>query len=418
MRADSRLRRDLGFTDAVGVGLGAIIGAGIFVVTGMAARVAGPAFLVGLLLAGIAAACNALSSAQLAAAFPRSGGTYEYGRRLLGPRTGFAAGWLFLASKLAAAGTVGLGFAAYLDALVPGLPARGIAIGAVAVLAAANLFGIRKAGRLNTLIVLVSTGVLVAFVAAGIPAFDRRRLAPFAPAGVAGILESAGLLFFAYTGYARVATLGEEVRDPERTIPRAIVAALAIASALYLAVSVVAVGAIGAAAMGASASPLADAAAVFPAPFLREAVVAGAAAAMLGVMLSQVLAISRMMFAMAGEGDLPRWLARVGRRSGAPDAAIVATATSMCAVILAGDLRAAATAASFTILVYYAVTNVAALRLPAARRLYPRGLAMLGLASCVLFALALKAAAVAGGLALLAAGFALRAVVRRAGRPS
>ena len=418
MHADSRLRRDLGLFDAVGVGLGAIIGAGIFVVTGIAARVAGPAFLVGLVLAGIAAACNALSSAQLAAAFPRSGGTYEYGRRLLGPRTGFAAGWLFLASKLAAAGTVGLGLAAYLAALAPGLPARATGIACVAALTAANLLGIRKAGRLNTLIVLASTAVLVAFVAAGIPAFDRRRLAPFAPAGVGGILESAGLLFFAYTGYARVATLGEEVRDPERTIPRAITAALAIATALYLAVSVVAVGALGAEAMGRSASPLADAAAAFPAPFLREVVVAGAAAAMLGVMLSQVFAISRMMFAMAAEGDLPAWLARVGRRSGAPDAAIAATGALMGIVILAGSLQVAVTAATFTILVYYAVTNVAALRLPAERRLYPRGIAVLGLAACVLFALALKGAAVAGGLGLLAAGFALRAAVRRSGRSS
>src|SRR5687767_15501944 len=98
----SGLRRDLGLIDAVGVGLGAIIGAGIFVVTGVAARVAGPAFVVGLLIAGIAAACNALSSAQLAAAYPRSGGTYEYGYQVLSPRFGFAAGWLFLVSKLAA----------------------------------------------------------------------------------------------------------------------------------------------------------------------------------------------------------------------------------------------------------------------------------------------------------------------------
>src|SRR5215212_9511730 len=115
------LRRDLTLFDAVGIGLGAIIGAGIFVVTGVAAGVAGPSFLVGLLLAGLAATCNALSSAQLAAAYPQAGGAYEYGYRVLHPWAGFAAGWMFLASKLAAGGTVGLGIAAYLDRIAPGL---------------------------------------------------------------------------------------------------------------------------------------------------------------------------------------------------------------------------------------------------------------------------------------------------------
>src|SRR5688572_7881350 len=206
MQADSRLRRDLGLFDAVGVGLGAIIGAGIFVVTGVAAGVAGPAFLVGLVLAGLAATFNALSSAQLAAAYPRSGGTYEYGYRVLGPGLGFAAGWLFLASKLAAGGTVALGFGSYLAALVPGMPERGAGVAAAVGLTAANYLGIKKAGRLNTFVVIVSLSVLILFVATGIPAVRRSNLHPFAPAGLSGILEAAGLLFFAYTGYARVAT--------------------------------------------------------------------------------------------------------------------------------------------------------------------------------------------------------------------
>src|SRR5687767_13231948 len=193
------LRRDLGLLDAVGVGLGAIIGAGIFVVTGVAAGVAGPSFLVGLLLAGVAAACNALSSAQLAAAYPQAGGTYEYGYRVLHPWLGFAAGWMFLASKLAAGGTVALGFGSYLAELVPGIPARGAAVSAAVLLTAANHFGIKKAGRLNTAIVAVTLLVLICFVVTGLPAFDPENLQPFAPAGTRRVLESAALLFFAYT---------------------------------------------------------------------------------------------------------------------------------------------------------------------------------------------------------------------------
>ena len=214
------LRRDLRLVDAVAVGLGAIIGAGIFVVTGVAARVAGPAFIVGLLLAGILATCNALSSAQLAAAYPQSGGTYEYGYRVLSPRFGFAAGWLFLVSKLAAGGTVALGFGAAVSALWPDLPVRPAALAAAVLLTAANYFGIKKAGRLNTVVVSISVFVLVLFVATGIPAFKPSNLHPFAPAGIRGVFEAAALLFFAYTGYARVATLGEEVHDPRKTIPQ------------------------------------------------------------------------------------------------------------------------------------------------------------------------------------------------------
>ena len=191
------LRRDLRFLDAVAIGLGAIIGAGIFVVTSVAARVAGPAFVAGLLVAGIAATCNALSSAQLAASYPQSGGTYEYGYRVLSPGFGFAAGWLFLVSKLAAGGTVALGFGGAVSALWPGVPARLAGVAAAVVLTAANYFGIKKAGRLNTLIVGVSVSALLLFVFAGIPAFDRSNLHPFAPAGLRGVMEAAALLFFA-----------------------------------------------------------------------------------------------------------------------------------------------------------------------------------------------------------------------------
>src|SRR5690606_14880073 len=290
------LRRALGLIDAVGIGVGAIVGAGIFVVTGVAAGVAGPAFLLGLLLAGAAAAANALSSAQLAATYPRSGGTYEYGYQVLSPALGFAAGWLFLVSKITAAGTVALGLAGYLEALLPGLPPRAAATGGVLVFTALNYYGVRRSSRANRAIVAgpvgaapaagtvalglagyleallpglppraaatggvlvftalnyygvrrssranlaivaVSVGALLLFVIAGIPSFRMDNLRPFAPAGWGGVLRAAALLFFAYTGYARIATLGEEVREPRRTIPRAIEITIGSVLLLYLAV--------------------------------------------------------------------------------------------------------------------------------------------------------------------------------------
>ena len=410
------LRRDLGLADAVAIGLGAIIGAGIFVVTGVAARVAGPAFLVGLVLAGLAATFNALSSAQLAAAYPRSGGTYEYGYRVLGPGLGFAAGWLFLASKLAAGGTVALGFGSYLAALVPGTPERGAGVVAAVALTAANYFGIKKAGRLNTFVVLVSVSVLVLFVVVGLPAVQVSNLRPFAPAGLPGILEAAGLLFFAYTGYARVATLGEEVKSPRSTIPKAILTALAISSLLYLAVSYVAVGTIGAEEMGRSRSPLQQAALTFPVPGMRQVVGIGATTAMLGVLLSQLFAISRMLFAMARKGDLPRRLGRVHPRCAVPDVAVFVAGLIIVVVTLLGTLQWVVSAATFTILIYYTITNLAALRMPAREKQYPDWIPAFGLTSCIVLAASLRPAAIAGGLGLLAVGFGLRAALRHVGR--
>ncbi len=406
------LRRELRLMDAVAVGLGAIIGAGIFVVTGVAAGVAGPAFLLGLLLAGIAATCNALSSAQLAATYPQAGGTYEYGYRVLHPWLGFAAGWMFLVSKLAAGGTVAVGFGSYFAQLLPGVPPKIAAVVATALLTIANLYGIKKAGRLNTGIVAVTLLVLVGFVLAGIPRFNTANLHPFAPFGVRGILESAALLFFAYTGYARIATLGEEVHEPRKTIPKAITIALASSILLYGAVALVAAGAIGAPGLAASRAPLERAAATFGLPGMRWVVAVGAGTAMLGVLLSQILGISRMLFAMARRGDLPAVLSRVHAKYGVPTHGVCLSGVVIVAVALFGTLEWVVAAAAFTILLYYSITNVAALRLGRADKLFPDWIPMLGLVGCVVLAVSLKPITAATGLSILGAGYLFRCLFR------
>jgi basic amino acid/polyamine antiporter, APA family len=412
----SDLKRDLNLLSAVAVGLGAIIGAGIFVVSGVAARVAGPGFIIGLLLAGFVALMNALSSAQLAARYPQSGGTYEYGYRLLNPWLGFSAGWMFLASKLAAGGTVALGFAGYLAALFPGTPEKLAAVLAVIFLTGVNYLGIRKAGSLNLIIVTISVFALSFFAAAGISVIERDNFIPFAPAGLPGILQSAALLFFAYTGYARLATLGEEVSEPKKTIPRAIIISLGAASVLYFLVALVAVGSIGTEVMSNTAAPLEQASRTFPFTITPWIVSVGATTAMLGVLLSQLLGISRMMFAMARRGDIPRALDHVHKRFGIPDRGIILTGLILVIVTLFGTLETILSAAAFTILIYYAIANLSALRMEPEDWLFPGWVPVFGLISCLLLALTLPVKTILSGVGLLLVGFLWRLVITRFSR--
>jgi basic amino acid/polyamine antiporter, APA family len=409
--APSQLRRELGLLDAVGVGFGAIIGAGIFVVTGVAAAVAGPALLAGLLAAGLAATCNALSSAQLAAEYPQSGGTYEYGYRVLHPWAGFVAGWMFLASKVAAAGTVALGLAAYVDPLLPGMPPRVVAVAAILVFTLLNYFGVKRSSRVNLAIVAVSLSSLLLFVAAGVSAFDPANLRPFAPFGWRGGMEGAAILFFAYTGYARIATLAEEVREPRRTIPRATIITIAGAVVLYTAVALVAVGAVGAPALADQAAPLRIAAGTFALPWAATAVSVGGVTAMLGVILSQLLGLSRMGFAMARRHDLPAFLGHVHPRHGVPGRAVLVIGAIAALVAATGTLRDVASAASFTILVYYGIANIAALRMPGRAKLFSDVVPATGFIACLLLALSLPLYVIGMGLAVLAGGVAVRLTV-------
>ncbi len=407
------LHRELRLLDAVGIGFGAIIGAGIFVVTGVAAGIAGPALLVGLTLAGIVATANALTSAQLAASFPRAGGTYEYGYELLHPLAGFAAGWMFLSSKIAAAGTVAIGLAAYLHVIVPDLTPRAIAVGAVAVFTVLNFFGIRRSSQVNLAIVVLSVGSLLLFVAATAPRFAAANLVPFAPAGIRGTFEAAAILFFAYTGYARIATLGEEVHEPERTIPRAVLITIGGALLLYAAVALTALGAAGAPLLARTGAPLRAAAEAIEMPWLATVVSVGGIAAMLGVILSQLLALSRMSFAMARRRDLPRRLGDVHQKSGVPRTAVLVVGALAMLVAATGALETVARTASFTILVYYGIANVAALRLPAESRLYPTAVPITGLLGCGALALAVEWRVSLLGIIVLLGGFLLRAGARR-----
>jgi APA family basic amino acid/polyamine antiporter len=320
---------------------------------------------------------------------------------------------MFLASKIAAAGTVALGLAGYLDALLPGMNPRGIAVGAILAFTVLNYFGVKRSSRVNLMIVIVSCGSLLLFVVAGAGSFRFENLAPFAPGGWQGTLEAAALLFFAYTGYARIATLAEEVHDPSHVIPRAIGLTIGGAVVLYLPVAVVAVGAVGAEAMAATSAPLEAAARSFPRPWVATAISVGGVTAMLGVTLSQLLGLSRMAFAMARRGDLPRFLSEIHDEYEVPGRAVLLAGAAAAVVAATGTLRGVASAAAFAILIYYGVANIAALRMPRKAKLYSDAVPLVGLVACAVLAVSLNWRVIATGTCVLAAGFVIRSLLRR-----
>ena len=390
-----------------------MIGAGVFAAIGPAAAAAGGGLLIGLALAAAVAYCNATSSAQLAARYPASGGTYVYGRERLGHLWGFLAGWGFVIGKTASCAAMALTFGSY---AAPDL-ARPLAIGAVVALTAVNLLGVQKTAWLTRAIVAVVIASLATVVTAALTADPTTaNIGPLTDGGVGGILQAAALLFFAFAGYARIATLGEEVRDPARTIPRAIPIALGITLVVYAAVAFAALIAVGPDTLAAAAAPLT---AVVEAGSLAWAVPVvriGAVVASLGVLLSLLVGVSRTTFAMASERDLPGWLDAVHPTRRVPHRAELAVAAAVIAVVLVADVRGAIGFSSFAVLFYYAVANASAFTLTADERRWPRALPVLGLIGCVALGCSLPAASIIGGAVLLAIG-AILWLIRNGGTP-
>lgn len=395
------LHRRLGTGDAVVIGLGSMIGAGVFAAFAPAARAAGAGLLIGLAIAAAVAYCNATSSARLAALYPESGGTYVYGQRRLGPFWGYLAGWSFVVGKTASCAAMALTFASY------AAPGHLRLAGALAVIAltALTLTGVQKSAWATRVIIAIVLAVLAAVVitcfVGGTP--TTANLQPFPGSGVHGILQAGGLLFFAFAGYARIATLGEEVREPARTIPRAITIALAITVVVYALVALAALSTLGPTPLGSSDAPLRAAVVAGSADWLGPAVQIGGAVAALGSLLALLLGVSRTTFAMARDRHLPGLLAQVGR-AGIPQRAGVAVGAVVLVLVLCTDLRSAIGFSSFGVLVYYGVANASAFTLTTAERRPPRWLPVVGVLGCAALAASLPATSALTALGVLVVG--------------
>ncbi|WP_295818770.1 APC family permease [uncultured Microbacterium sp.] len=421
MSAPAALARRLGLVDAIAIGLGSMIGAGVFAAFAPAAAAAGSGLLIGLAVAAVVAYANATSSAQLAAQFPTSGGTYVYGREMIGPWSGFFAGWSFVIGKTASCAAMALTFASY---AAPAGWEKPVAVAAVLVLAAVNTVGVTRTAALTKAIVGVVLAVLalvvVAASASGAGSADNLAIAS-GPHGWYGVLQSAGLLFFAFAGYARIATMGEEVRDPRRTIPRAIVIALSLALIVYVAIALAALATLGPDRLASSSAPLAEVAAAGGWTRTAPVVRVGAAAASLGALLALVAGIGRTSLAMARTGDLPRWLAAVHPRYAVPHRAELVLAVVVSLLIVTTDLRSAIGFSSFGVLLYYLIANIAAFRQDAAARRFPRALQLVGMIGCVALVATLPWPSIVGGIVVAGVGVGYRALrlrLRRGGSAS
>lgn len=393
-----------------------MIGAGVFVAFGPAARAAGTALLAGLVIAAMIAYCNATASAQLAACYPTSGGTYIYGRERLGAWWGFTAGWGFLIGKTASCAAMALTFATY---SVPGpwWAQRLVAVAGVLGLTALNYRGVTKTAMAARVLVVATLAVLVVLVAGiavagGLQVGHLGGLLTNSHGGPYGVLQSAGLLFFAFAGYARIATMGEEVRDPERTIPDAIPIALTITLVTYFVVGTATLLTIGPDRMAHAAAPLTEAVSAAGAGALAPVVRAGAALASLGALLSLIAGVGRTSLAMARHHDLPSWLAAVHPRFRVPHHAEAALAVLVSAVVLIADLRGVIGFSSVGVLVYYAIANASALTQPIEQRRWPRILQVFGIGGCAALIATLPITALLAGLAVFALGLAGRQVSR------
>jgi APA family basic amino acid/polyamine antiporter len=401
--APSRLARRLGVGDAVVIGLGSMIGAGVFSAIGPAARAAGAGLLIGLVIAAVVALCNATSSAQLAVVYPASGGAYVYGRQRLGAFWGYLAGWGFVVGKIASCAAMALTIGAY---AAPSWQ-RPIAVGAIFGLVAVNYRGVHKTAALTRLIVaavLVALTAVVIGALFGGQASETHFNGGLVTGGWRGVLESAGLLFFAFAGYARIATLGEEVDDPARTIPTAILRALAITLLVYLIVAASALAAVGPTALARSSAPLATAVRAGDLDALTPAVRIGGTIAAVGVLLSLIAGVGRTVFAMAADRELPGWLDAVHQSHKVPHRAELTVAAIVAAIVMVADVRDAIGFSAFCVLTYYAIANAAAWTLPREQLRWPRAFAGLGLVGCAALALTLPTASVVTGAGVLCVG--------------
>ena len=382
MREATLLKPSLGLFDATAISVGAIIGAGIFVVTGIAAGYAGSALVVSMLIAAIISLLTALSFAELTAWQPKEGSIYEYTYQLISPFAGFLTGWMWILSNTFAGAAVSLGFAHYLTALFPILPANWIAAILCIAFTMLNFFGIRQSALINNFLVAAKLLILAFFIILGLAHINPSNFTPFAPFQV-GVFYGACYIFFAYGGFARVAVIAEEVKDAKRNVPKAILLSVIISTIVYILVGVVAIGLVGAPELANSNSPLTKAINITGNTAAAYIISIGGLLATASVLLTAILGVSRMAYAMARRKDIPQTLSKLHSKYNTPYYSIWIIGALMALLALFIDLTKVVAISTFALLFYYTLANASAIRLKVQKRLYPRFVPVLGAITCL-----------------------------------
>ncbi len=384
------LKRTLSLFDATSIGIGAIIGAGIFVVLGVAVGYAGPAIIISMVVAGIVASFTAFSFAELGSAIPKEGGVYTFAYEVVSPFVGFVVGCLWLFGQMVAGTAISLGFASYFVTIFPWFPLKTTAISVALILTGLNLLGIKQSATINNVLVLTKIGILCLFIGAGAYQINAQYYSPLAPNGFPGILQGAAFIFFAYLGFGRIAALGEEVKNPTRTLPLSILLALGTSVIIYVLTGFVAVGLQDYRVLAGSGSPLTDAAKAIGNFGIVIAISLGALIATASVLLTNLIGLSRVSFAMARNGQLPKSAAKVHSKLGTPYVSVLVMGAVMAVLTYALDLKQTAAIASFSILSTHVILNYSAIKLRKRKPsletfkspMYPL-IPLLGLISCI-----------------------------------
>ena len=379
-----KLKRSIGLWSAVAVNVGAIIGGGIFVVTGIVAAYAGSALVISMIIAGIIAFLTAWSFAKLTAWQPVEGSVYEFGRQLVSPYAGFLAGWMWMAANIFGGAAVSLGFAYYLTTAFPNLPTGYVAVALCLAFTALNLIGAKESTSVNNVLVAIKLAVLSFFVVFGLFHFSSSNFIPFNPISN-GMLYGTFFIFFAYGGFARVAVVAEEVKDAKRNVPRAMLLSLGISMIVYVLVGLIAVGLLGSSGLAGSPSPLSAAMGTTGNSLAVQIVAVGGLVATASVLLTSILGVSRMAYSMARRNDLPSVLSRLHSRFLTPYWAIIVSGALMTVLVLFVDLTRVVAISTFALLFYYSTTNLAALKLKNGNGSWRQKVVpLLGLATCLL----------------------------------
>ncbi|MEM0202204.1 MAG: amino acid permease [Candidatus Micrarchaeaceae archaeon] len=408
-----KLKRALTFFDALMINLGAIIGAGIFVIIGLAVADAGPSIILSIVIAAVISMLSGLSFSEIALHVANEGGVYEYAKNALAPSAGFMAGWMWTIGNIIAMAAVGLSLGGYLNLLIgTHVPPAYYAIAAILAFMVINIMGIKHSAKTIAAMVMINVAVLLIFMVSSLAHFNPANLSNFMPNGTNGMLAGTALIFFAFTGFSRVTTVSSEVKKPRRTIPMAIIFSIIISTVLYLCIALGAIGIMPYTEFAHSVAPLSSAISTLHIGALDIVVAIGGVVATAGVVFTGILGVSRVFFAMGRDNELPRKLSYIDRFS-TPVNAIVLSSALAVLFILFVSFKTIVELSNAGILMAYAIINISALSLwlrleknrkTLLRRNYFLAVPLLGLAAIMLVMAYLGMGSLAVALLIFAAG--------------